>query len=51
MLVYGVSSDPDSRHFADQMKAYGAGRIADWKFNEADITADPTLRTSTISGP
>lgn len=50
MLIYGVSSDQASPHFADQMKAYSEGRIVDWRFNEADIVADPALRTETISG-
>lgn len=50
MLIYGVSSDPESPHFADQMKAYSQGRVIDWRFDEADIASDPALRTLTISG-
>lgn len=49
MLVYIVWLDPDSTQLADQMQAYGPGRIADWQFNHADIVALPTLRTDTIS--
>lgn len=50
MLIYGISSDPDSQHFADQMEAYSHGKVLDWRFDEADIASDPSLRTLTISG-
>ena len=49
MLIYGVSSDPASPHYADQMHAYGEGRVANWRFLESEIAADPALKIETVT--
>jgi acyl-homoserine-lactone acylase len=45
LLAYGQSGDPRSVHHADGTEAYAAGAVRPLRFTDADIAADPELRT------
>ena len=45
ILSYSQSEDPRSPHFADQTRLYSQSMWLDLPFHEADILADPELRT------
>ncbi|MDH5501082.1 MAG: penicillin acylase family protein [Gammaproteobacteria bacterium] len=50
MLTYSQSPEPESAHFADLTKLYSRGEWIDFPFTEAEILADPNLKTLTLSG-
>jgi acyl-homoserine-lactone acylase len=45
MLTYSQSPEPDSPHYQDLTELYSAGKWIDLPFTEAEISADPRLRT------
>jgi len=45
ILTYSQSPEPDSPHYADLTRLYARGEWIDLPFSEADILADPELRT------
>ncbi len=49
-LTYGESDDPASAHFADQTALFSGGQWRPLVFTEADIAADPLLRTLEVAG-
>lgn len=49
-LTYGESDDPASPHFSDQTALFSAQRWRPIVFAEADIAADPLLRTQEVAG-
>jgi acyl-homoserine-lactone acylase len=48
VLTYSQSADPSSPYFADQTRLYSEKRWVRMRFTEADIVADPQLRTYTV---
>ena len=48
ILTYSQSPEPDSPHHADQTRLYSRGEWIDLPFSDAEIQADPNLRTITI---
>ena len=49
-LTYGESDDPASPHFSDQTTLFSEQRWRPIVFSEADIAADPLLRTQEVAG-
>ena len=49
MLTYSQSAEPDSDHFTDQTKLYERSELRPILWHDADIAADPTLRTEEVS--
>jgi acyl-homoserine-lactone acylase len=49
MLVYSISSNPDSAHSADMTREF-PHRIINWRFNEDEINKDPHLERYRVSG-
>ena len=45
MLTYSQSPEPDSPHYKDLTELYAKGEWIDFPFTEAEITADPHLRS------
>ena len=45
MLTYSQSPEPDSPHYKDLTELYSAGQWIDLPFTDAQISADPQLRT------
>jgi acyl-homoserine-lactone acylase len=45
MLTYSQSPEPDSPHYKDLTELYAKGEWIDFPFTEAEITADPQLRS------
>ncbi|WP_431925928.1 penicillin acylase family protein [Nonomuraea jabiensis] len=50
ILTYSLSADPSSPHHTDQTVLFSRGQWVTERFTEAEIAADPKLRTSTVSG-
>jgi acyl-homoserine-lactone acylase len=50
VLTYSLSTDPSSPHHTDQTVLFSRGQWVTERFTEAEIAADPKLRTSTVSG-
>jgi acyl-homoserine-lactone acylase len=48
LLAYGQSGDAASEHHADQVEEYSAKRLRPLRYEDADIAADPSLRTVVI---
>lgn len=48
LLTYAQSSDPASRHFADQTALYARGQWLRLPFAEAEIVADPELSVTRL---
>ncbi|NBD14045.1 penicillin acylase family protein [Corallococcus silvisoli] len=48
VLTYAESTDPASPHFADQTTLFSAKHLRPILFNEADIAADPNLKTTEL---
>lgn len=44
LLTYSQSSNPNSRHFADQTALFSAGKWVRARFCEHDILSSPDLR-------
>ena len=49
ILTYSQSTDPSSPNAADQTALYATGRFANLPFSQAQIAADPNLRSLKIS--
>jgi acyl-homoserine-lactone acylase len=49
-LTYGESDDPASPHYADQTVLFSKQQWRPLVFSEADIAADPQLRTLEVAG-
>ena len=45
MLAYSQSQEPDSPHYADLTRLYSRGDWVEFPFTDAEIAADPNLRT------
>ncbi len=50
LLTYSQSGDPDSPHFTDQTRLFSRKEWRPIPFSDAEIEADPALRTYTVSG-
>ncbi|WP_067180873.1 penicillin acylase family protein [Microtetraspora niveoalba] len=50
VLTYSLSANPASPHHTDQTVLFSRGRWVTARFTEAEIAADPRLRTATVSG-
>jgi acyl-homoserine-lactone acylase len=50
ILTYSESSNPDSPHFADQTKLFSQKKWLTDRFCEAQISADPNLTITTVTG-
>ncbi|MER6004186.1 penicillin acylase family protein [Nonomuraea angiospora] len=50
ILTYSLSADPSSPHHTDQTVLFSRGQWVTERFTEAEIAADPKLRTSTVRG-
>ncbi|GAA2140964.1 penicillin acylase family protein [Kitasatospora kazusensis] len=50
LLTYGESGDPTSPHYADQTALFGRKQWVTERFTEAEIEADPQLRTTVLRG-
>ena len=48
ILTYSQSPEPDSQHYKDLTEIYSDGGWITLPFTEADITADPNLRTVSL---
>lgn len=48
ILTYSQSPDPASPHYADQTRIYSEGGWLNLPFTEAEILADPNLRSITV---
>ncbi len=51
VLTYGQPDDPSSPDYTSQTKVYAAGTFRAIRFTDADIAADPTATTKTLSAP
>ncbi|WP_229402942.1 penicillin acylase family protein [Micromonospora okii] len=51
LLTFGQSADPRSPYFADQTALFAEARLREVRFTDADVAADPTLRSVTVTGP
>lgn len=49
LVTYSQSTNPASPHLADQTRLYSEKIWVDMKFDEADILADPHLRTYSVT--
>jgi acyl-homoserine-lactone acylase len=45
IVTYSQSDDPDSPHFGDLTRLYSKGQMIRLPFTEAEIAADPALRS------
>ncbi|MER5321657.1 penicillin acylase family protein [Streptosporangium roseum] len=50
ILTYSLSTDPTSAHHTDQTVLFSRGQWVTGRFTEAEIAADPQLRTTTVRG-
>lgn len=50
VLSYGESANPASPHYSDQTALFSHRQWVTERFTEAEITADPQLRTTTLHG-
>ena len=50
ILTYSQSPEADSPHYSDQTELYASGEWINLPFTEAEISADPNLRTLTLQG-
>jgi acyl-homoserine-lactone acylase len=50
ILTYSESANPASSHYADQTALFASSRWVTERFTEAEINADPQLRTATVRG-
>jgi acyl-homoserine-lactone acylase len=50
ILTYSQSANPASPHYRDQTVLYSQKRWVTERFTEAEIDADPHLRTTTVQG-
>ncbi|MET9342434.1 penicillin acylase family protein [Nonomuraea sp. NPDC003804] len=50
ILTYSLSTNPDSPHHTDQTVLFSRGQWVSERFTEAEIAADPHLRTTTVRG-
>jgi acyl-homoserine-lactone acylase len=50
LLTYSQSANPKSRYSGDQTKVYSQKGWDTLKYTEAQIAADPNLRTYTVRG-
>lgn len=48
ILTYSQSPEPDSPHYSDQTELYARGEWVRLPFTEAEISADPNLKTLTL---
>jgi acyl-homoserine-lactone acylase len=48
ILTYSQSPEPDSAHYADMTRLYSEGEWVRLPFTDAEINADPNLRTLTL---
>ena len=51
VLSYSQSTDPASPHYADQTRLFSESKYRKVLFTEADILADPSLKTTEIAIP
>jgi acyl-homoserine-lactone acylase len=51
VLSYSQSTDPASPHYADQTRLFSESKYRKVLFTEADIKADPNLKTTELSIP
>ena len=51
VLSYSQSTDPASPHYADQTRLYSESKYRRVLFSEADILADPNLKTTELTIP
>ncbi len=51
VLTYGQPDDPSSPEYTSQTKVYAAGTFRAIRFTDADIAADPTATTKSLSAP
>ncbi len=49
ITTYSESANPGSPHYADQTALFGRGQMITERFTEAEINADPGLRTTTLA--
>jgi acyl-homoserine-lactone acylase len=49
VLAHGQSDDPKSPHFSDQLALYSGKQLVRLPYTEAEIAADPQLRTLRLS--
>ncbi|GGO63351.1 penicillin acylase family protein [Nonomuraea cavernae] len=50
ILTYFLSANPASAHHTDQTDLFSRGPWVTGRFTEAEIAADPHLRTTTVRG-
>lgn len=50
VLTYSLSANPSSPHHADQTALFSRGQWVTGRFTDAEIAADPQLKTTTIRG-
>lgn len=50
ILTYSLSANPASPHHTDQTVLFSRGQWVTERFTEAEIAADPQLRTTTVRG-
>ncbi|MEV0822037.1 penicillin acylase family protein [Nonomuraea rubra] len=50
ILTYSLSANPSSPHHTDQTTLFARGQWVTERFTEAEITADPRLRVTTVRG-
>ena len=50
ILTYSQSPEADSPHYSDQTELYARGEWVNLPFTDAEISADPNLRTLTLQG-
>ncbi len=50
VITYSESANPDSPHYRDQTALFARGQMITERFTEAEINADPGLRTTTLDG-
>jgi acyl-homoserine-lactone acylase len=48
ILAYSQSANPTSDHYRDQTVLFSRKRWVTGRFTEAEINADPNLRTQTV---
>lgn len=48
LLTFSLSDDPASAHYGDYTRAYSAQQWLRLPFSEAEIAADPSLRSVTV---
>ena len=51
VLTYGQPDDSSSPDFTSQTKLFSRGKFRDVLFTDAQIAADPTAKSTTVTGP